>query len=138
MTVGDGGTLLDIDHVHVFVADCDAARQWYTRILGLAPVPELEFWAREGGPLALSNPARTVTLALFEQAESTHCATVALRVSGADFLAWQRGLVAEPDLAVRRADHAVSWSLYFADPDGNRFEITTYDHAAVAEAVDDN
>ncbi len=97
MTVGDGGTLLDIDHVHVFVADCDAARQWYTRILGLAPVPELEFWAREGGPLALSNPARTVTLALFEQAESTHCATVALRVSGADFLAWQRGLVAEPD-----------------------------------------
>lgn len=138
MTIGDAATLLDIDHVHVFVADCGAAREWYARILGLAPVPELEFWAREGGPLALSNPARTVTLALFEQAESAHRATVALRVSGPDFLAWQRGLVAEPDLGVRRADHAVSWSLYFADPDGNRFEITTYDHAAVAAVVGDS
>lgn len=138
MTIGDGTTLLDIDHVHVFVADCAAARQWYARVLGLTPVPELEFWAREGGPLALSNPARTVTLALFEQSESVHRAIVALRVSGADFLAWQRDLSAAPDLAVRRADHAVSWSLYFADPDGNRFEITTYDHAAVAAVMADN
>jgi catechol-2,3-dioxygenase len=26
----------------------------------------------------------------------------------------------------------VSWSIYFEDPDGNPFEITTYDHAALA------
>lgn len=138
MTVGDGASLLAIDHVQVFVADGEAARDWYARILGLMPVPELEFWAREGGPLALSNPARTVTLALFEQTESVHRTTVALRVRGPDFLAWQRDLEAAPDVAVRRADNAVSWSLYFADPDGNQFEITTYDHAAVAAVVDDN
>lgn len=135
MTLGDGATLLAIDHVHVVVADCDAARDWYARMLGLMPVPELEFWVREGGPLALSNPTRTVTLALFEQAESGHRATVALRVQGADFLAWRRDLLAERELTVRVADHTVSWSLYFADPDGNRFEITTYDYAAVGNAL---
>jgi hypothetical protein len=26
----------------------------------------------------------------------------------------------------------VSWSLYFSDPDGNPFEITSYEHAALA------
>lgn len=138
MALGDGDSLLAIDHVHVFVADRDAARVWSARILGLTPVAELAFWAVDGGPLTLSNAARTVTLALFEQPESVHRATIALRVAGVDFIDWRRDLVAEPDLAVRLSDHAVSWSLYFADPDGNRFEITTYDYAAVSAVVDDN
>ena len=33
---------------------------------------------------------------------------------------------------VEPEDHQVSWSLYFADPDGNPWEITTYQHAVVA------
>ena len=28
-------------------------------------------------------------------------------------------------------DHQVSWSLYFADPHGNPFEITSYDYATL-------
>lgn len=79
-------------------------------------MPELAFWAADGGPLTLSDAARSVTLALFEQAETLHQATAALRFE----------------------DHTVAWSLYFADPDGNRFEITTYDYSVVAEALADD
>ncbi|WP_423821585.1 VOC family protein [Salinisphaera sp. SPP-AMP-43] len=140
MSLGNGDSLLAIDHVQVFVADRAAACHWYARILGLVPVPvpELAFWATNGGPLTLSNAARSVTLALFEQAETPHRATVALRVDGPDFLAWRADLAAEPDLALRFEDHAVAWSLYFADPDTNRFEITTYDYFAVAKALADD
>ena len=31
------------------------------------------------------------------------------------------------------ADHELSWSFYFLDPDGNRFELTCYDYAEVRE-----
>ena len=34
--------------------------------------------------------------------------------------------------AGRAEDHGLSWSLYFADPDGNPWEITSYQHAVVA------
>jgi hypothetical protein len=32
-------------------------------------------------------------------------------------------------------DHQLAWSIYFLDPDGNRFELTTYDYEAVAEQL---
>jgi hypothetical protein len=32
-------------------------------------------------------------------------------------------------------DHQVSWSLYFLDPDGNRLELTSYDHGDIAQAI---
>lgn len=34
-------TLEDFDHVHVFVADRQAAVDWYARVLGLRQVAEL-------------------------------------------------------------------------------------------------
>jgi hypothetical protein len=30
------------------------------------------------------------------------------------------------------SDHGNSWPAYFCDPDGNSYEITTYDYAEVA------
>lgn len=135
MGLGNADSLLDIDHVHVFVADRTASCTWYARVLGLTPVPELEFWAAEGGPMTLANPARSVSLALFMAGDNAHRATVAFRVAGADFLAWHRDLTAADALDCRASDHTVSYSLYFADPDNNRFEITTYDYADVAPAM---
>jgi hypothetical protein len=32
-------------------------------------------------------------------------------------------------------DHDLSFSVYFTDPYGNRLELTTYDHGAVAAAL---
>ena len=33
---------------------------------------------------------------------------------------------------VEPEDHGLAWSLYFADPDGNPWEITCWQHAVVA------
>ena len=58
--------------------------------------------------------------------------TIALATSAEGLLAWQRHLALALGKEPPRVDHEVSWSIYFEDPDGNPFEITTYDHAALA------
>ncbi|MBY4893897.1 hypothetical protein KUL25_14150 [Rhodobacteraceae bacterium N5(2021)] len=64
-------------------------------------------------------------------------------MSGPDFLEFrarlgQFDLINAKGAAVTSADvvdHDPSWSIYFRDPDGNRFEVTTYDYAEVARAL---
>jgi catechol-2,3-dioxygenase len=122
-----------VDHIHVFVADRAAAELWYARVLGLQRIDELAFWAAGGGPLTLGNASGSIHVALFERPAAAKCrSTIALATSAAGLLAWQRHLAAELGRAPARVDHEVSWSIYFEDPDGNPFEITTYEHAALA------
>jgi catechol-2,3-dioxygenase len=121
-----------IDHVHVFVADRATALQWYQRVLGMAPVADLAFWAPDGGPLTIADAGGTVHLALFERPVARCRSTIALRADAAAWLAWKDHLTIEVGTAVEPVDHQVAWSLYFSDPDGNPFEITSYDHAAIA------
>lgn len=119
-----------IDHVHVHVADRAAAEGWYRRVLGLGRVREYEFWAAADGPLFLQNPEGTVQLALFERPAGERRSTIALGVGAAEFVAWQAHLARELGQPPELEDHAASLSLYFHDPDGNPYEITTYEHAA--------
>jgi catechol-2,3-dioxygenase len=122
-----------VDHIHVFVTDRAAAEQWYGRVLGLKRLPRLQHWAADGGPLTLGNPSDTIHIALFERpAAAKSRTTIALSTSADGLLAWQRHLGAELGKEPARVDHDVSWSIYFEDPDGNPFEITTYDYAALA------
>src|SRR5205085_10902330 len=122
-----------VDHVHVFVADRAAAERWYARVLGLERIDTLAFWAPDGGPLTLGNASGSIHLALFERPAAGKCrSTIALATSAEGLLDWQRRLAAELGQAPARVDHQVSWSIYFEDPDGNPFEITTYDYAALA------
>lgn len=123
------------DHLHVFVADRDAAAAWYTEVLGFTPVPELAFWAAEGGPLTLRDAADRIHLALFERPRQPNRATLALRVSGAGLAAWQAHLTRCLGKAPTVEDHELSVSLYFSDPDGNPFEITSYEHEAARAAL---
>ena len=127
--------LTTIDHIHVFVADRHAAEKWYTRVLGLKPITYLSAWAVDGGPLTLGNAEGTVHLALFERPVETCRSTIAFSVPASHFAEWQAHLskVLESDLTP--VDHSVSWSLYFTDPDGNPYEITTYDYQEIAEHV---
>jgi catechol 2,3-dioxygenase-like lactoylglutathione lyase family enzyme len=127
--------LQGVDHVHVFVADRAAAERWYARVLGLARVPALAFWADDGGPLTLADAAESLHLALFERPRQPCRSTIALRVDAAAFLAWRSHLAAMLDRPPSLEDHALSWSIYFADPDGNPYEITCYDYAALAPAL---
>ncbi|GAB3255923.1 VOC family protein [Chitinimonas naiadis] len=124
-----------VDHIHVYVTDRTAAEQWYGRVMGLQRLPALAFWAPGGGPLTLGNASDTVHLALFERPPAKNHATVALAVSADGFLAWQRHLAVELGQKLKAIDHAVSWSMYFCDPDGNPFEITSYAHAELAQAL---
>ncbi len=117
--------LESIDHVHVYTPNRARAEEWYGHVLQLTRVPEFEHWASSDGPLFMSNAERTVFLAIFEGPLQATRSTVAFRVSGRDFLSWQKH-VALP--SVEAVDHGSSWSHYFSDPDGNPFEITSYDY----------
>lgn len=115
-----------IDHIHLNVSDRSKSERWYKDVLGLTRIPELEFWAVDGGPLTLSDAGGRVHLALFES-DKVQNTTIALNVSSTDFGGWIDHLLAH-GLTVRPVDHKVSWSLYFKDIDGNPFEITTHEY----------
>ena len=116
-----------IDHVHVFVRDRARAEAWYRETLGLAPIAELASWASNGGPLMLGNASRSIQLALFERPAKEGRTVVAFGVAGPAFDAWRRHLAEALGRPLDPVDHELCWSLYFSDPDGNAFELTTYD-----------
>ncbi|NER79434.1 MAG: VOC family protein [Leptolyngbya sp. SIO1D8] len=130
-------SLQKIDHIHVFVSDRTAAEPWYQEVFGLTRDPELEFWAVDGGPLALANPEGTIHLALFEGSAQPCRSTIAFAVTATDFVAWQTHLSRVFDNSIAPEDHGVAWSLYFSDPDGNPYEITSYDYVETLSMLGD-
>lgn len=124
-----------VDHIHVFVTDRAAAEKWYAEVLGFKRLAELAFWAPDGGPLTISNADGSVHLALFERPAATCRSVIAFGVSATDFLGWRAHLAEVFGEAVEVFDHQVMWSLYFSDPDGNPYEITTDHYAAVASQL---
>ncbi|MEP7121342.1 MAG: VOC family protein [Byssovorax sp.] len=123
-----------VDHIHIYVVDRAAAEAWYADVLGFARIPELEFWAGSG-PLTVTDASGTVHLALFQREAQKCRSVVALAADAAELLAWQKHLTSALGQPIELVDHQVSWSLYFTDPDGNPYEITTYEHAEVAAAL---
>lgn len=117
------------DHVHVYVNNRAKAEQWYSEVLGLYRSKELEFWAADGGPLTIQNKSGSIHLALFERPLQPCRSVVAIRVSAADYNAWKKHLEELLPGYVDEQDHDVSMSLYFRDPDGNPYELTTYEVA---------
>ena len=127
--------LKSIDHIHISVVDRAAAEEWYSKVLGLTRVKELEFWAPGGGPLTIQNREGTVHLALFEGAPQKRPSTVAFGVGAEEFMQWQDHLAEAFGVQLQAEDHAVSWSLYFSDPDGNPFEITSYEYQTIKQGL---
>ncbi len=128
----------ELDHVHVFVPDRARAAAWYRDVLGLAVVVEHAHWAVDGGPLTVSGDGGKSGVALFEGAAPTggeKRRVIALRAASEDFLEFVAGierlaLVDRHGAAVTArdvVDHGESFSIYFCDPWGNPFEVTTYD-----------
>lgn len=116
-----------IDHVHVHVADRNAAERWYAEVLGFRRLAGLAHWAAGGGPLTLADADGKAHLALFERPTLPNRATIAFGVSAAQFTDWRRHLAERLPEAPQVVDHGAAWSLYFSDPDGNPYEITTYE-----------
>ena len=119
------------DHVHVYVTDRRTAEAWYRETLGMYRTPELEFWAEGGGPLTIQNPSGSIHIALFERVAQPCRSVVALRVAGKEFNDWRSHLGTTLPGQVAEEDHVASVSLYFSDPDGNPYEITTYEITAL-------
>ncbi len=118
-----------IDHIHVSVKDRKLAEQWYKDILGFERVAEFEVWITDRGPLTIANAQGNIHLALFES-EVVQNAVIAFSVNAENFFAWIEHLK-DQGMAVNIIDHDLSWSIYFRDPDGNPFEITTYEYQSV-------
>ncbi|WP_419533244.1 VOC family protein [Endozoicomonas sp.] len=118
--------LQNVDHIHLNVSDRSKSEEWYRLVLGFQRVETLEFWAVSGGPLTLESANKNIHLALFENAEIQDT-TIAFKVGASELDEWIIHL-AENDIHCKPVDHAVSWSIYFKDPDGNPFEITTYEY----------
>lgn len=127
--------ILAFDHIHIYVSNRDAAEAWYREVLGFTRTRELEVWAIDGGPLTLQNPRGTVHLALFEGPAQPCRSTIALSISGQDFPAWKSHLEKSTGCSPEIEDHGLSISLYFSDPDGNPFELTTYECEDAREGI---
>jgi catechol 2,3-dioxygenase-like lactoylglutathione lyase family enzyme len=128
--------LTGVDHVHVLVRDRAAAVAWYREVMGLKPVPEFEVWQADGGPLTLADASGRVHIALFERAPAAdNKAVIALGVDAPAFAQWREHLTRALGQAPSLVDHELSLSLYFRDPDGNPYEITTYDVTSARAAL---
>ena len=124
-----------IDHIHVYVPDRAAAEIWYREVLGLHRAPEFDSVATPGGPLILSNPSGAIELALFERPSQPCRSVIAFNVAAVEFLHWQSHLTGALGQKPQAIDHDLAWSLYFTDPYGNPYEITSYDYKALAETL---
>jgi catechol-2,3-dioxygenase len=128
--------LSGVDHVHVLVRDRAAATAWYRDVLGLSPVPALAVWQADGGPLTLADASDQLHIALFERTPAPgNKSVIALGAAAPAFVQWRDHLARVLDRAIEVVDHDLSLSLYFSDPDGNPWEITTYQHAAARALI---
>lgn len=118
-----------IDHIHIYVPDRLRAEKWYRDVLGFTRVESLERWFLEGGPLTLGNGG--VHIALFES-DTLVNTTVAFSVDALNYEAWKLQLD-KHCIGFSESDHALSWSIYFSDPYGNPYEITSYEYEEVSK-----
>lgn len=119
--------LKNIDHIHIFVTDRQEALKWYRTVLGLKPVKNLLFWAKTG-PLTIGNEERSIHIALFKGEPKENRSVVAFNTSGKEFINWHKKINDVADGNNEIVDHSVSFSIYFQDPYGNPYEITSYDY----------
>ena len=134
-------SVLQIDHIELFVPDRYEAAAWYQRVLGLQIVADYEHWAANpAGPLMISGDGGVTKLALFEgQPQGTRVTAgfdrVAFRVTAIVFVEYLRKLVKlgvtdRGGETIAPRDHQAAYSIYFSDPYGHHLEITTYEHEA--------
>lgn len=136
-----------LDHVELFVPDQFEAAKWYEQVLGLEVMPAFLGWA-DGGPLMISSDNGSTKLALFRgNTPGFHLPAsfkrVAFRVDGSGFMTFLERLKAYPvhsDAGILvnylfPVDHGKSYSVYFCDPYGNRYEVTSYDYGYIAQQL---
>jgi catechol 2,3-dioxygenase-like lactoylglutathione lyase family enzyme len=122
-----------LDHVHVLVTDRDQAAEWCSRVLGLNRQSASE---DPYGPLTVSGDGGKTCLALFtSRVNAEPNRVVAFRIDAQAFLGFAERLLELEVPAANRVrlrpedfvDHGDVLSYYLVDPDGNGFELATYE-----------
>lgn len=135
-----------VDHIHLYVSDQKDGAVWLERVLGMKEMKDFNEWENGYGPLMMKIEGCDTKIALFK-GEPLHNNSVlqqtaiAFGTDGECFLKYIRTI---RDLefydqnkrklvAINVVDHNFAFSIYFNDPWGNGYEITTYDHDYVKE-----
>ena len=120
-----------LDHVALSVWDVERSAQWYAEVLGFKRLHE-DKW--NGIPVFVG--IRDAGIALFPASEEVGSASAdraSVRTLHFAFRTNRENFSRAQDELKKRAipfdfqDHEISHSIYFADPDGHKVEITTYD-----------
>jgi catechol 2,3-dioxygenase-like lactoylglutathione lyase family enzyme len=121
--------IAQIDHVAIAVADVERSIDWYRDVLGLER--RHAEWGNE--PAMVCAGETCVALFALEGGSepapgrgSVAMRHLAFRVDRDGFERAQEEL-AERGIQFDFMDHETAHSIYFADPDGHRLEITTYE-----------
>jgi glyoxylase I family protein len=129
--------LMRLDHIVLWTKDPRAAMDFYTRVIGLAPVRFSEFEAGEAPfpsvRVCADSIIDLVPLAMAEGGAGQPVNHVCLALSRAEYDALDRRLqAADVDISARRNHNfgARGWApqvFYFSDPDGNVVEARYYE-----------
>jgi len=119
--------LKNIDHIHVFVSNRQEALDWYSNVLGLNPIEKL-LSLPKSGPLSIKNDEGNINIALFKGNPKENCSVIAFKTTGEDFINWHNKIIHSLNEKIEVIDHDVQFSIYFKDPYGNPYEITSYDY----------
>ena len=124
--------LQNIDHIHIFVLDRQKALDWYDNILGLKPSEKM-IVLPESGPLMIRNNEGNINIALFKGTPKDNQAVIAFKVSGEQFINCHNKINNSLIKNIEIVDHDLQFSIYFEDPFGNPYEITSYDYDMLTE-----
>ena len=127
--------LQNIDHIHVIVSDRQKALDWYNNILGLKPSKEIIVLPKSG-PLMIRNNEGNINIALFKGKSKDNQAVIAFKVSGEQFINCHNTITHSLTENLEVVDHDIQFSIYFEDPFGNPYEITSYDYDMLANYYD--
>lgn len=119
--------LLNIDHIHVFVADREEALDWYNNIFGLKPSEKI-ISLPKSGPLIIRNDEDSINIALFKGEPQGNSSVIAFSVTGEDFINFYKTIRNSLNDNLEAVDHSSQFSIYFEDPYGNPYEVTSYDY----------
>ena len=113
--------------------------------MGFNIVPEFKDWSNDPmGPLTISADNGKTGIALFERDfKKEWINVVAFHISGDNFLKFFKTVSSsnyfdrkgKPIKAFESIDHKFSYSIYFSDPHGNPYELTTHDYDTVVAGL---